>query len=126
MDARTEFVFFRPKLLECLRGYSWARFLTDAMAGLTVGVVALSLCIGLGIASGVSPQAGLYTGIIGGFIVSALGGSKVQIGGPAGAFVGLLAVIGARYGLPNLLICTMMAGTILFLMGAFRLGSLIR
>lgn len=96
------------------------------MAGITVGVVALSLCIGLGIASGVTPAAGLYTGIIGGFLVSALGGSKVQIGGPAGAFVGLLALIGAKYGLPNLLVCTMLAGVMMFLMGAFRLGSLIR
>ena len=96
------------------------------MAGITVGVVALSLCIGLGIASGVTPAAGLYTGIIGGFLVSALGGSRVQIGGPAGAFVGLLALLGAKHGLPNLLICTMLAGIIMFLMGAFRLGTLIR
>ncbi|MEY4939804.1 MAG: hypothetical protein RIQ93_1539 [Verrucomicrobiota bacterium] len=117
---------FRPKLVECLRDYSRERFLRDAMAGLTVGVVALSLCIGLGIASGASPQAGLYTGIIGGFLVSALGGSRVQIGGPAGAFVGLVALVGARYGLPNLLVCTMFAGVIMFVMGACRLGSVIR
>jgi SulP family sulfate permease len=117
---------FRPRVVECLRDYSRARFMADLMAGLTVGVVALSLCIGLGIASGATPQAGLYTGIIGGFLVAALGGSKVQIGGPAGAFVGLVALIGARYGLNSLLVCTMLAGIILFAMGAFRLGSLIR
>lgn len=123
---RTEWVRFRPRLLECLHGYTAARFATDAMAGLTVGVVALSLCIGLGIASGVTPAAGLYAGIIGGFVVSALGGSRVQIGGPAGAFVGLVALIVAEHGLNGLLVCTMIAGAILIVMGLFRLGSLIR
>ena len=116
----------QDKLLDSLAGYNRQRFATDALAGLTVGIVALSLCIGLGIASGVTPAAGLYTGIIGGFLVSALGGSRVQIGGPAGAFVGLVAYIGSHYGLPNLLLCTMLAGVIMFLMGALRLGSLIR
>ena len=100
--------------------------MADLMAGLTVGVVALSLCIGLGIAAGVTPAAGLYTGIVGGFLVSALGGSRVQIGGPAGAFVGLVALLGVKLGLPALLVCTMMAGVILFLMGAFKLGSIIK
>lgn len=117
---------FRPKWLECLRAYSREKFVADVFAGLTVGVVALSLCIGLGIASGVSPQAGLYTGIVGGFLVSALGGSRVQIGGPAGAFVGLVALVAARHGVQNLLVCTMLAGTMMFAMGALRLGSLIR
>lgn len=117
---------FRPKLGEALRGYSREMFLRDLGAGLTVGVVALSLCIGLGISSGVSPAAGLYTGIVGGFLVSALGGSRVQIGGPAGAFVGLVALIVAQYGLPNLLLCTMLAGAMLFVMGALRLGNLIK
>ncbi|MBA4137614.1 MAG: sodium-independent anion transporter [Opitutus sp.] len=112
--------------MEVFRGYSRENFIRDVGAGLTVGVVALSLCIGLGISSGVSPTAGLYTGIIGGFLVSALGGSRVQIGGPAGAFVGLVALIVAQYGLPNLLLCTMMAGVILFVMGALRLGNLIK
>src|SRR3954467_4875979 len=92
--------FFRPRLLDCLRDYSRERFFMDLGAGLTVGIVALSLCIGLGIASGVTPAGGIYTGILGGFLVSALGGSRVQIGGPAGAFVGLVALIGAKYGLP--------------------------
>ncbi|MDF9828126.1 SulP family sulfate permease [Ereboglobus sp. PH5-5] len=117
---------FRPKILDCLRDYSREKFIKDLMAGLTVGVVALSLCIGLGVASGVEPQAGLYAGIIGGFLVSLLGGSKVQVGGPAGAFVGLLAIIAANYGFANLLLCTMMAGVMLFAMGLFRLGTLIR
>ena len=117
---------FRPRLLEALRDYSREKFLADLGAGLTVGIVALSLCIGLGIASGVTPQAGLYAGIIGGFIVSALGGSRVQIGGPAGAFVGLIALMVAQYGLADLLLCTMMAGAILFVMGALRLGNLIK
>lgn len=117
---------FRPRLLDALKDYDKGKFLTDLGAGLTVGVVALSLCIGLGIASGVTPAAGLYSGIIGGFIVSALGGSRVQIGGPAGAFVGLVALMAAKYGLANLLLCTMMAGVILMLMGAFKLGSLIK
>lgn len=117
---------FRPRLLEALRDYSRDKFIADLGAGLTVGIVALSLCIGLGIASGVTPQAGLYAGIIGGFLVSALGGSRVQIGGPAGAFVGLIALMVAQFGLADLLLCTMMAGVILFVMGALRLGSLIK
>lgn len=126
MSEDRGFVSFRPKLGECLAGYTRERFLIDLMAGLTVGIVALSLCIGLGIASHVSPQAGLYTGIIGGFVVSALGGSRVQIGGPAGAFVGLVALIVQNHGVANLLICTLLAGALMFAMGACRLGSLIR
>ncbi|HEY4299427.1 MAG TPA: SulP family inorganic anion transporter [Candidatus Didemnitutus sp.] len=121
-----QFFRFRPRLVEALRDYSRDKFLADLGAGLTVGVVALSLCIGLGIASGVTPQAGLYTGIIGGFLISALGGTRVQIGGPAGAFVGLIALLAARYGVADLLLCTMMAGVILFAMGALRLGNLIK
>lgn len=117
---------FRPRLMEVFRDYSREKFFGDLGAGLTVGVVALSLCIGLGISSGVTPAAGLYTGIIGGFLVSMLGGSRVQIGGPAGAFVGLVALIAAQYGLANLLLCTMLAGVILFAMGALGLGNLIK
>jgi SulP family sulfate permease len=117
---------FRPRLMESLRGYSRERFKHDLFAGVTVGIVALPLAIGLGIASGVSPGAGIYTAIIGGFLVSALGGSRVQIGGPAGAFVGLVYAIIAQYGLPSLLVCTAMAGVMLFLLGAARLGSLIK
>jgi SulP family sulfate permease len=118
--------YFRPKLVDALRDYTRAKFFADLGAGLTVGVVALSLCIGLGIASGATPTAGLYTGIVGGFLISALGGSQVQIGGPAGAFVGLISLLVAQYGLPDVLLCTMMAGVILFGMGALRLGSLIK
>ncbi len=118
--------YFRPKLVDALRGYTRAKFFADLGAGLTVGVVALSLCIGLGIASGATPAAGLYTGIIGGFLISALGGSSVQIGGPAGAFVGLIALMVAQYGLADVLLCTMMAGVILMAMGALKLGSLIK
>lgn len=125
-DPKAAMFSFRPRLVDCLRGYDRERFVQDSMAGLTVGIVALSLCIGLGIASGVTPQAGLYTGIIGGFLVSALGGSRVQIGGPAGAFVGLVALVGARYGPANLLVCTMLAGVIMMAMGVLRMGSLIR
>jgi SulP family sulfate permease len=121
-----DYFSFRPKLLECLRDYSRAKFAADLLAGLTVGIVALPLAIGLGIASGVSPGTGLFTAIIGGFLVSALGGSRVQIGGPAGAFVGLVYAIIAQYGLPNLLICTAMSGVFLFVLGAARLGTLIR
>lgn len=117
---------FRPKLLDCLQGYNRERFLTDLGAGVTVGIVALPLSIGLGIASGVSPGTGLFTAIIGGFLVSLFGGSKVQIGGPAGAFVGMVYAIIANYGLGDLLLCTMMAGAILFVLGACRLGNLIK
>ncbi|MEO5958736.1 MAG: SulP family inorganic anion transporter, partial [Opitutaceae bacterium] len=117
---------FRPRLIECLHGYSRAHFTSDLLAGLTVGIVALPLAIGLGIASGVSPGTGIYTAIIGGFMVSALGGSRVQIGGPAGAFVGLVYAIIAQYGLQNLLVCTAMAGAMLFILGAARLGTLIK
>ena len=100
---------FRPRILNCLADYDRSRFLADLNAGLVVGMVALSLCIGLGIASRVTPAAGLYSGLVGGFIVSALGGSRVQIGGPAGAFVGLVALTAANCGLPNLLLCKLLA-----------------
>jgi len=117
---------FRPRLGEALWDYDRAKFLADLGAGLTVGCVALSLCIGLGVSSGVTPAAGLYAGIIGGFLVSALGGSRVQVGGPAGAFVGLVALIVAQYGVANLLLCTMLAGLMLLAMGFLGLGNLIK
>lgn len=117
---------FRPQLIESLRHYTRADFFADLSAGITVGVVALPLAMAFGIASGVKPDAGLFTAIIAGFLISALGGSKVQIGGPAGAFVALLYTIVERYGLANLLIATMMAGMLLIAMGALRLGQLIR
>lgn len=119
-------IAFRPRILDALRDYNRQRFKHDLFAGVTVGIVALPLAIGLGIASGVSPGAGIYTAIIGGFLVSALGGSRVQIGGPAGAFVGLVYAIILQYGLPSLLVCTAMAGVMLFILGAARLGTLIK
>ncbi len=118
---------FRPRLLDTFRsGYRREDFSADVSAGITVGVVALPLAMAFGIASGVKPEAGLITAIVAGFLISALGGSRVQIGGPAGAFVALLYAIAERYGLANLLLSTMMAGVLLFLMGALRLGQLIR
>lgn len=117
---------FRPKLFTGLKGYDAARFRQDAIAGLVVGIVALPLAIAFGIASGVSPTIGLITAIIGGFIVSALGGCSVQIGGPTGAFIVIVAGIIADYDLPGLAVATFMAGLILVLMGLFKLGTVIK
>jgi len=121
-----ELARFRPRLLDCLRDYSRERLIKDIGAGITVGVVALPLAMAFAIASGVKPEAGLVTAIIAGFLISALGGSRVQIGGPAGAFIVIIYAIVERYGLANLLISTMLAGVLLFAMGLFRLGQLIR
>ena len=118
--------FFRPKLLDCLPGYNRERFSQDVGAGLTVGVVALPLAMAFAIASGLKPEAGLFTAIIAGFLISALGGSRVQIGGPAGAFIVIVYGIVERYGLANLILATAMSGVLLFLLGLFRLGTLIR
>jgi sulfate permease, SulP family len=117
---------FRPKLLDTIQGYSRTTFTADLIAGLTVGVVALPLAMALAIASGLKPEIGIFTSIIGGFIVSVLGGSRVQIGGPAGAFVPLLAPIVLVHGPDGLVVCALMAGVILFVLGACRLGSLIK
>jgi len=118
--------FFRPRLLDCLQGYTRHRFVQDIGAGMTVGVVALPLAMAFAIASGLKPEAGLFTAIIAGFVISALGGSRVQIGGPAGAFIVIVYGIVERYGLANLILATAMSGVLLFLMGLFRLGNLIR
>ncbi|HZW26558.1 MAG TPA: sulfate permease [Gallionella sp.] len=118
--------YFRPRLIDALRDYNKARFTTDVTAGITVGVIALPLAIAFAIASGAKPEAGIFTAIIAGFIISALGGSRVQIGGPTGAFIVIVYGIIVQYGYANLLICTMMAGVMLVLMGALRMGSLIR
>jgi sulfate permease, SulP family len=112
--------------MDDLASYSRARFFRDVVAGLTVGVVALPLSMALAIASGVKPEAGIFTAIIAGFLISALGGSRVQIGGPAGAFIVIIYGIIERYGLANLLISTIFAGVILFLMGLLRIGTLVR
>ncbi len=117
---------FRPRLLDALQGYDRHRLLTDCGAGLTVGIVALPLAMAFAIASGVKPESGLFTAIIAGFLIAALGGSHVQIGGPAGAFIVIVYGIVERYGLANLLISTVLAGGLLFLMGWFRLGALVR
>jgi SulP family sulfate permease len=117
---------FRPKLVECLRGYDRATLLADVAAGVTVGIVALPLAIGFGIASGVTPGQGLWTAIVAGFLISALGGSRVQVGGPTGAFIPILAGIVAVYGYGGLAVATMMAGIMLVAMGVFRLGNLIK
>lgn len=117
---------FRPRLIDSLQGYNRSRFIQDVSAGLTVGVVALPLAMAFAIASGTKPEAGIVTAIIGGFLISALGGTRVQIGGPAGAFIVVIYGIIEKYGLANLLICTIFAGMLLFAMGVFRLGSLIR
>src|SRR5712672_3607225 len=106
-------ISFRPRLFECLKSYSREDFFSDLVAGLTVGIVALPLAMAFGIASGVKPEAGIFTAVVAGFIISALGGSKVQIGGPTGAFVVIVFGIIAKYGLDNLLVCTILAGFIL-------------
>ena len=117
---------FRPYLLKSLKGYTGEQFGADLIAGITVGVVALPLAMAFAIASGVKPEAGIFTAIIAGFLISALGGSRVQIGGPAGAFIVIVYGIIAKYGLANLLLSTIMAGVLLFAMGLTRVGSLIR
>jgi SulP family sulfate permease len=117
---------FHPRLLDTLKGYDRQRFIADLTAGMTVGVIALPLAMAFGIASGVKPEQGILTAIIGGFLVAALGGSNVQIGGPAGAFIVIVYGIVERYGLTNLLISTALAGILLFAMGALKLGGLVR
>ncbi|MRD46282.1 STAS domain-containing protein [Caenimonas koreensis DSM 17982] len=117
---------FRPRLLDALPGYDRDRFLRDLGAGITVGIVALPLAMAFAIASGLKPEAGLWTAILAGFIIAALGGSNVQIGGPAGAFIVIVYGIVERYGLANLLIATSCAGVLLFLLGVLRLGRLVR
>ncbi len=118
--------FFKPRLIQALQGYSRDRLLRDIGAGITVGIVALPLAMAFAIASGLKPEAGIWTAIIAGAIVAALGGSAVQIAGPAGAFIVIVYGIVERYGLANLLIATGLAGVMLVLMGALKLGTLVR
>ncbi|MGP1362951.1 MAG: SulP family inorganic anion transporter [Bacteroides sp.] len=125
MQRKTWFDF-SPKLFDSLKNYSAKSFAQDAMAGIIVGIVALPLAIAFGIASGVSPEIGIFTAILGGFIVSLLGGSNVQIGGPTGAFIVIVYGIIQRYGIDGLILATFMAGILLIVMGVLRLGTLIK
>src|SRR5688500_12179721 len=117
---------FVPKLFITLKSYSKEQFYKDLIAGIVVGVVALLLCIAFAIASGVSPEKGLVTGVIGGFLISAFGGSRVQIGGPTGAFIVVVYGIVQQYGVDGLIIATFLAGIMLMLMGFARFGSVIK
>lgn len=117
---------FRPKLFTTLKNYTRENFMTDLMAGIIVGIVALPLAIAFGIASGVTPEKGIITAIVAGFIISFLGGSKVQIGGPTGAFIVIIYGIIQEYGIEGLMVATMMAGIILVLLGIFKLGTIIK
>ena len=123
MDKRLD---FRPKMLSAIHSYNKQTFMADLMAGVIVGIVALPLAIAFGIASGVSPEKGIITAIVAGFIISALGGSKVQIGGPTGAFIVIVAGIIGQYGMTGLTIATLMAGVFLILFGLLRLGTIIK
>lgn len=117
---------FQPKLISCLKGYSGAQFVKDLTAGVIVAIIALPLSIALALASGVTPEQGLYTAIVAGFVISAFGGSRVQIAGPTAAFATIVAGIVAENGFSGLVLATLMAGIMLILMGVFKLGSLIK
>ena len=116
----------KPSLIDSLRGYSREMLMKDLMAGIIVGIVALPLAIAFGIASGVSPEKGIITAIVAGFIISFLGGSKVQIGGPTGAFIVIIYGIIQDYGISGLTVATLMAGVLLILLGVFKLGAVIK
>ena len=115
-----------PKSILLLRDYDRHKFLSDLIAGVTVGLVDLPLAMAFAIASGLSPQAGLYCAIVTGFLISALGGSKTQIGGPTGAFVVVVAGIVAKHGVSGLYICTMMAGVLLVLLSVTGMGAMVK
>src|SRR6478672_5389811 len=117
---------FVPKLVSTLRDYTRAQFTSDAIAGVIVGVVALPLAIAFAIASGVTPDRGLWTAIVAGFIISALGGSRVQIGGPTGAFVVIVYGIVQKYGIDGLTVATLMAGVMLVIFGLAKFGAAIK
>src|SRR4051794_32601015 len=124
MNAPGKLHAFRPRLLRHLPGYNSAALRADLLAGIAVGVVALPLAMAFAIASGLRPEAGLVTSVIAGFLIAALGGSRVQIGGPAGAFIVVVYAIVQNHGVLNLAISTLMAGALLFVMGLTRIGSL--
>ncbi|HNX71463.1 SulP family inorganic anion transporter [Rivihabitans pingtungensis] len=118
--------WFRPRLLDTLHGYSFATFRDDLAAGVVVGIVALPLAMAFAMASGVSPQAGIFTAVIAGFLISALGGTRLCIGGPTGAYIVILYGIAVKYGVANLLLCTFLAGLMLIAMGLLRMGQIIK
>ena len=126
MNAPRQQPLFLPKLFSCLQSYSARLFWGDLTAGVIVGIVALPLAIAFAIASGVTPDRGLTTAIVAGLLISALGGSRVQIGGPTGAFVVIVYHIIEQYGVNGLMICTLIAGLILIGMGLLRLGTIIK
>src|ERR1700687_3845919 len=115
-----------PRSILSLKDYTWNKFAADLLAGVTVGLVALPLAMAFAIASGVAPQAGLYCAIVAGFLISALGGSTTQIGGPPGAFVVVVFGIVTRYGLDGLFMCTLMAGVMLVILGVTGLGTAVK
>src|SRR6202167_1766035 len=115
-----------PKSVVCLKSYTPRLFASDLLAGVTVGLVALPLAMAFAIASGVPPQSGLYCAIVAGFLISALGGSQTQIGGPTGAFVAVVFGIVAKYGIDGLYMCTMMAGVLLVILGITGLGTAVK
>src|SRR5271163_4858018 len=117
---------YLPKSFLMLRNYTGRIFVSDLVAGVTVGLVALSLAMAFAIASGVTPQSGLYTAIVAGFLISALGGTSTQIGGPTGAFVVVVYGIVARYGVDGLFMCTMMGGVLLVILGVTGLGTAVK
>src|SRR5690606_19299530 len=118
---------FVPKLYTVMReGYGWNDLRADAVAGLTVAIVALPLAMALAIASGTTPEKGLYTAIIAGFLISVLGGSRVQIGGPTAAFIPVVFVVLQNFGFGGLILCTLLAGLMLIAAGMLRLGTLMK
>ena len=117
---------FKPEFFHCIKNYGKNTFSADMMAGVIVGIVALPLAIAFAIASGVPPEKGIVTAIIAGFIVSFLGGSKVQIGGPTGAFIVIVYGVIQQYGFGGLAIATTLAGVLLILLGVFKLGAVIK
>ena len=117
---------FKPKFFSAIKNYDRKTFVADLMAGLIVGIVALPLAIAFGIASGVSPEKGIITAIVAGLFISLFGGSKVQIGGPTGAFIVIVYGIIQQYGIQGLTIATLMAGVFLIMLGVLRLGTIIK
>ena len=119
-------MYLKPKLITCMKNYSFSQFTKDVVSGIIVAIIALPLSIALALASGVGPEQGLYTAIVAGFVISFLGGSRVQIAGPTAAFASIVAGIVARNGMDGLVLATILAGIILILMGVFKLGALIK